>query len=102
MTQSGPREIITPYRAIPLVVPEGMKQNESHRPYRLSAGLAQLGNTGRRSCAQGRAFLGGIRCGAERFYRLLSHFLFAGLDAQRADAAGYLLSGTSGKRAAVQ
>ncbi len=28
MTQSGPREIITPYRAIPLVVPEGMKLNE--------------------------------------------------------------------------
>ncbi len=28
MTQSGPREIITPYRAIPLEVPEGMKHNE--------------------------------------------------------------------------
>ena len=28
MTQFGPREIITPYRAIPLVVPEGMKHNE--------------------------------------------------------------------------
>jgi len=28
MTQSGPREIITPFRPIPLVVPEGMKQNE--------------------------------------------------------------------------
>lgn len=26
--QSGPREIITPYRPIPLDVPEGMKQNE--------------------------------------------------------------------------
>jgi hypothetical protein len=28
MTQSGPREIVTPYRPIPLVVPEGMKHNE--------------------------------------------------------------------------
>ncbi|MCR4302860.1 MAG: hypothetical protein NUV63_01360 [Gallionella sp.] len=28
MTQSGPREILTPYRAIPLDVPEGMKHNE--------------------------------------------------------------------------
>lgn len=26
--QSGPREIVTPYRAIPLEVPEGMKHNE--------------------------------------------------------------------------
>ncbi len=26
--QSGPREIVTPYRPIPLVVPEGMKHNE--------------------------------------------------------------------------
>ncbi|EKD40230.1 MAG: hypothetical protein ACD_75C00128G0001, partial [uncultured bacterium] len=26
--QSGPREIVTPYRSIPLVVPEGMKHNE--------------------------------------------------------------------------
>ncbi len=28
MMQSGPREIVTPFRAIPLVVPEGMKHNE--------------------------------------------------------------------------
>lgn len=28
MTQSGPREIVTPFRPIPLVVPEGMKHNE--------------------------------------------------------------------------
>jgi hypothetical protein len=28
MTQSGPREILTPYRPIPLDVPEGMKPNE--------------------------------------------------------------------------
>ena len=28
MTQSGPREIVTPFRAIPLEVPEGMKHNE--------------------------------------------------------------------------
>ena len=28
MTQSGPREIVTPFRSIPLEVPEGMKHNE--------------------------------------------------------------------------
>ncbi len=28
MTQSGPREIVTPFRPIPLDVPEGMKPNE--------------------------------------------------------------------------
>jgi len=28
MIQSGPREIVTPYRPIPLTVPEGMKHNE--------------------------------------------------------------------------
>src|SRR5664279_2001013 len=28
MLQSGPREILTPFRSIPLVVPEGMKHNE--------------------------------------------------------------------------
>ena len=28
MTQSAPREIVTPFRAIPLEVPEGMKHNE--------------------------------------------------------------------------
>jgi hypothetical protein len=28
MPQSGPREISTPFRAIPLEVPEGMKHNE--------------------------------------------------------------------------
>lgn len=28
MQQSGPREIVTPYRPIPLVIPEGMKHNE--------------------------------------------------------------------------
>lgn len=28
MTQSGPREIVTPFRPIPLEVPEGMKPNE--------------------------------------------------------------------------
>ena len=28
MTQSGPREIVTPFRAIPLEIPEGMKHNE--------------------------------------------------------------------------
>lgn len=28
MTPSGPREIVTPFRPIPLVVPEGMKHNE--------------------------------------------------------------------------
>ena len=28
MIESGPREIITPFRAIPLEVPEGMKHNE--------------------------------------------------------------------------
>ena len=28
MFKSGPREIVTPFRAIPLVVPEGMKHNE--------------------------------------------------------------------------
>jgi hypothetical protein len=28
MSQSGPREIVTPFRAIPLEIPEGMKQNE--------------------------------------------------------------------------
>lgn len=27
-TQSGPREILTPYRSIPLDVPEGMMHNE--------------------------------------------------------------------------
>jgi hypothetical protein len=27
-TPSGPREILTPYRSIPLDVPEGMKHNE--------------------------------------------------------------------------
>ena len=26
--QSGPREIATPFRSIPLTVPEGMKHNE--------------------------------------------------------------------------
>ncbi len=28
MNQSGPREIVTPFRPIPLEIPEGMKQNE--------------------------------------------------------------------------
>jgi len=27
-TQAGPREILTPFRPIPLDVPEGMKHNE--------------------------------------------------------------------------